>query len=142
MLRMLKYSKRYCEEYECITYSLHIRVQCSGLCQDAYFNNTGAFHLSVKSLPVRLNFCNVGYQEKVLQVHSSDNLAIQLKKKVIVRGDNEKIYAIGSPKSPRRIVFYPSQSPYQQLASELVQKRIFSLSTRHSLFQKRIFQPS
>ena len=85
-------------------------------------DNAGVFHLSVKSLPVRLEFRNVGYKEKVLQVHSSDNLTVQLEERVmlldevIVKGDNEKIYVIGSPKRPRGIVFFASESPYQQLA--------------------------
>ena len=85
-------------------------------------DNSGSFHLSVKSLPVRLEFRNVGYEEKVLQVHSSDNLTVQLEERVmlldavIVRGDNEKTYVIGSPKRPRGIVFFASESPYQQLA--------------------------
>ncbi|MBC6410783.1 MAG: carboxypeptidase-like regulatory domain-containing protein [Ekhidna sp.] len=49
-----------------------------------YTDNTGAFHLSVKSLPVHLEFRNVGCKEKVLQVHSSDNLTIQLEEKVML----------------------------------------------------------
>ncbi|MDE0470948.1 MAG: hypothetical protein OXH57_03320, partial [Ekhidna sp.] len=57
----------------------------------------------------RLEFRNVGYKEKVLQVHASDNLTIQLEERVmlldevVVRGDNEKTYVIGSPKRPRGI---------------------------------------
>ena len=83
-------------------------------------DNAGAFHLSVKSLPVRLEFRNVGYKEKVLQVHSSDNLTIQLEEKVmrldevIVRGDNEKTYVIGSPKRRRGLVSLHVYDPFDQ----------------------------
>jgi len=85
-------------------------------------DNAGSFHLSVKSLPVRLEFRNVGYKEKVLQVHSLDNLTVQLEERVmlldevIVRGDNEKIYITGSPKRPRGIEGYLAKNPHEQLA--------------------------
>jgi len=94
-------------------------------------DNAGSFHLSVKSLPVRLEFRNVGYKEKVLQVHSSDNLTVQLEERVmlldevIVRGDNEKIYIIGSPKRPRGILSFSSQFPYQQLALMIKNKDFY-----------------
>lgn len=88
-----------------------------------YTDNNGAFHLPAKSLPVHLEFRNVGYEKKVLPIHSSKRLTIQLEEKIVVLDEVviekehniSKVYNIGSQGKSKGIVGHAAKSPHWQL---------------------------